>query len=170
MKRSSLLAVALTLLAILIAASPAAATAATRTFTAHLTGEQVVPTVQTRATGQATLRTNSDGTQLEFRLNVANIENVTQASLHLGAPGQNGEVVAVLYGPAQSGGGRVSGTLAKGTITGASLVGSLAGRPLADLISAMQAGTIYIDVVTGSGDPEQKPGNMLNGEIRGQVR
>lgn len=171
MKRSSYLGVALTMLALLVpAAVPMHAVAATKAFSAHLTGAQVVPATESRATGQAWFQLSADGTQLEFRVNVANIENVTQASLHLGTAGQNGEVVAVLYGPQPAGGGRKDGLLAKGTITQASLVGSLSGRPLDDLVAAMKAGTVYIDVTTNAGSPDQRPGNLMNGEIRGQVR
>ena len=170
MKRSSYLGVALTMLAVLIPAGPRPALAVSKPLMAHLTGAQVVPEVQTRATGQARFTPNADGTQLEFRVNVGNIENVTEVRLNLGAQGQTGEVVAILFGPVAPGGGRSSGPLAKGTIAQANLIGSLAGRPLADLLSAMRAGNVYIDVTTGSGEPDQKPGNMQSGEIRGQVR
>jgi hypothetical protein len=131
-----------------------------------------VPATQSRATGAAKFTLNADGTSLEYRINVGNIENVTQASLHLGAPGQNGEVIAVLYGPMPSGGGKKTGTLTAGTITQATLVGSLAGHPVSDLINAMKSGNVYIDVATdnGAGPTQKQPGNHPEGEIRGQVR
>ncbi len=172
MKRWSHLGVAVTTLALLSSSSPRPALAIPSNFSAHLSGSEVVPAVQTHATGEAKFTLSADGTALQFRLNVANIENVVQASLHLGTPGQNGEVVATLYGPASSGGGRTSGVLAEGTITQATLMGSLAGHQVSDLVSAIRAGNVYIDVSTsgGPGSTEQKPGNLSSGEIRGQVR
>lgn len=135
-----------------------------RNFVAHLSGGEEVPPADTKATGQAKFQLSRDGTELSFRLNVANIENITQAHIHLAPAGQNGGVVAWLYPdapPAQLIPGRTQGTLAKGTITAGDLVGSLAGEGLDALVDAMRAGDTYVNVHTA-----QFPG----GEIRGQIR
>lgn len=140
---------------------PAAGSAA---YTAHLSGDQEVPPVATRATGQAVLKLSADGTELSYRLIVANIQDVTQAHLHLAPAGENGDVVAFLYPsqpPAQLIPGRSSGVLATGTITTADLVGPLAGQSLGDLVDAMDSGGVYVNVHT-----LDNPG----GEVRGQVR
>ena len=172
MKRLSHLGVAVATLALLASSSPQPALAVANVFSAHLSGNEVVPPADTRATGAAKFTLSADEMSLEYRINVGNIDNVVQASLHLGMPGQNGEVVAVLYGPAPAGGGKKTGTLATGTITQATLVGSLAGRPLSDLVAAIRAGNVYVDVATNSGQPptEKQPGNFQDGEIRGQIR
>jgi hypothetical protein len=131
---------------------------------AHLSGGEEVPPVDTKATGQAMFQLSPDGTELSFRLNVANIENVTQAHIHLAPAGENGGVVAWLYPdapPQQLIPGRTQGTLAKGTITAGDLVGSFAGQGLDALVEAMEAGDTYVNVHTS-----QFPG----GEIRGQIR
>lgn len=135
-------------------------------FSAHLTGDQEVAAtpVETRGTGQATFRLSKDGTELHYRLNVANIENVTMAHIHVAPAGQNGGVVAWLYPdgpPPQLIEGRSQGTLAHGTITAADLVGGLAGTSLDALVEAMRAGDTYVNVHTS-----QYPA----GEIRGQIR
>jgi hypothetical protein len=135
-----------------------------RNFVAHLSGGEEVPPVDTKATGQAMFQLSRDGTELSFRLNVANIENVTQAHIHLAPAGENGGVVAWLYPdapPQQLIPGRTQGTLAKGTITAGDLVGSFAGQGLDALVEAMEAGDTYVNVHTS-----QFPG----GEIRGQIR
>lgn len=135
-----------------------------RNFVAHLSGGEEVPPVDTKATGQTKFQLSKDGTELSFRLNVANIENVTQAHIHLAPVGENGPVVAWLHPdgpPAQLIPGRTQGTLALGTITADDLVGPLAGAGLADLVAAMNAGNTYVNVHTS-----QFPG----GEIRGQIR
>ena len=135
-----------------------------RNFVAHLSGGEEVPPADTKATGQAKFQLSKDGTELSFRVNVANIENVTQAHIHLAPAGENGGVVAWLYPdapPQQLIPGRTQGTLAKGTITAGDLVGSFAGQGLDALVEAMEAGDTYVNVHTS-----QFPG----GEIRGQIR
>jgi len=144
----------------------------TRTFVTHLEGSQEVPPRETAATGQAIFKLSADGTELQYRLIVANIENVIAAHIHLAPAGSNGDVVAFLYGPVEPGGGRTSGVLATGTITSADLVGPLAGQDLSVLISAMVSGGTYVNVHTndGVGDVNTGPGDFPGGEIRGQIR
>jgi hypothetical protein len=166
MRRHLALALA-TLAALLLSVLPALGQPAERTtFTAHLTGAAEVahPPVETSATGQAVFRLSRDGTELSYRLIVANIENVTQAHIHLAPAGANGPVVAWLYPdgpPAQLIPGRSSGVLAVGTITDADLVGPLAGLTLDDLIDHLRAGNAYVNVHTTA---------YPAGEVRGQIR
>jgi hypothetical protein len=129
-------------------------------FTAHLVGGNEVPPKDTLAQGQTIFMISDDETMISYRLIVANIENVTQAHIHIGAADVNGPVVAFLYGFALIP-GKFSGVLAEGTITAANLVGPLAGHPLSDLITEMRAGNTYANVHT-----MQNPG----GEVRGQIR
>jgi hypothetical protein len=129
----------------------------------HLRGDEEVPARDTAAQGQAIFQINEDGTAISYKLNVANIENVLQAHIHLAAAGVNGGIVAWLYPaapPAQLIPGRTQGTLGEGEITASSLVGALSGQPLSALIVRMQNGGAYVNVHTS-----QFPG----GEIRGQV-
>jgi hypothetical protein len=115
---------------------------------------------------------SKDGQSLEYKLIVANIENVVAAHIHLGARGVNGPVVVFLYGPAPAGGGRTDGVLAQGTITAEKLIGPLAGKPLSGLINAMRAGNAYVNVHTNDGvaPTDTGPGDFPGGEIRGQIR
>jgi hypothetical protein len=155
---------------VLITAGVAAAQP--KNFRAHLSGREEVPSRDTRAQGQAKFQLSPDGTELSYKLIVANIENVVAAHIHLGAVGVNGPVVAFLAGPFAPGGGRTDGVLAQGTITAANLVGSLAGQPLSDLIAQMVAGNTYVNVHTNDGidPPNTGPGDFPGGEIRGQIR
>ena len=141
-------------------------------YRASLTGAEEVPAVVTKARGHAMLFLNSEATELKFRLIVSNIENVTTAAIYVGAPGTTGPAVATLFGPAEPGGGKKNGVLAEGTITAASLIGPLQGRPLTDLVSEIQDGTLYVNVLTddGLGEPNTREGDFQNGEIRGQFR
>lgn len=129
----------------------------------HLTGAEENPVRDTLAQGQATFRVNADGTAISYKLNVANIENVTQAHIHLAPAGSNGGIVAWLYPsapPSQLIPGRSQGTLGEGEITAASLVGSLTGQPLSALLDVMRSGGAYVNVHTTQFPP---------GEIRGQI-
>jgi hypothetical protein len=133
-------------------------------YRAHLSGAAEVPPADTRAQGQATFQRVSDGTAIHYRLLVANIENVTQAHIHLAPAGVNGPVVVWLYPaapPAALIPGRSNGVLAAGAITEANLVGLLADQTLEELLDEFDAGNAYVNVHT-----TQFPG----GEIRGQIR
>jgi glucose/arabinose dehydrogenase len=140
-------------------------------FKTHLTGAEESTPRDTRAQGQATFELSEDGTELHYKLNVANIENVIASHIHLGPEGEDGPVVAFLFGPASPGGGRSSGVLAEGTITAADLTGPLAGQPLSALLDAMRAGNTYVNVHTSDGiaPPNTGPGDFPGGEIRGQI-
>jgi hypothetical protein len=140
-----------------------ASAAAPTTFRAVLSGGEEVPANDSRARGVAIFHLSADGESLSYRLNVANIENVTQAHIHLAPAGANGPVVAWLYPaapPAQVIEGRSNGPLATGTITSDDLVGPLAGAELDDLIEELIAGNAYVNVHTSQFPP---------GEVRGQI-
>lgn len=131
-------------------------------MTTPLSGAAEVPAVDTQARGVAIIKLDNKG-DLTYKLNVANIENVLQAHIHLGQPDENGPVVAFLYPdgpPPVLIPGRFGGTLAAGTITDADLVGPLAGGTIDDLLDQIRAGNAYVNVHT-----QQNPG----GEIRGQI-
>jgi hypothetical protein len=141
-----------------------AAVAQERNFRTHLSGQQEVPRVFTRAQGQATFQLSRDGTFLRYQVNVANIENVTMAHIHLAPAGTNGPVVVWLYPsapPPQLIPGRSQGVLAAGVIRADDLIGPLAGLELGDLVQELAAGRAYVNVHT-----DQYPA----GEIRGQIR
>lgn len=157
-------------LAVAASMTPIAAQADDTHWTAHLSAAEEVPTNESLAQGQTILRLSSDGTELEYRLIVANLENPVAAHIHLAPEGVNGPVVAFLFGPAAPGGGRTSGVIATGTITDADLVGPLAGQSLSDLVEAIEEGNAYVNVHTNDGGPvTNEPGDIPAGEIRGQI-
>ncbi len=130
-----------------------------RSYSADLSGDGEVPAVATDATGRATFQAAKNGTVLNFQVVVKDLDDATQAHIHLGAPDANGNIVAFLFGfanPAVSGNGR----LATGTLTDADLINDLNGQTIADLITQIEAGNAYVNVHT-----VVHPG----GEIRGQI-
>jgi len=171
MVKTGLAVVTLLLTAVLLSLGAAGANE-NRNFVAHLSGDEEVPARDTLAQGQAIFHLSKDGSELHYKLIVANIENVVASHIHLGPAGVNGPVVAFLFGPAAPGGGRTDGVLAQGTITAADLVGPLAGHPLSDLIEAMRTGNAYVNVHTNDGvDPTNTgPGDFPGGEVRGQIQ
>ena len=160
---------ALALVALLAAVGTVGAQ--TRTYTATLSAAEEVPSNASPATGQATFQLSADGQSLTYRLTVNNIQNPTAAHIHIGARGENGPVVLPLFGPSPAGGGAKSGTLSEGTGQASNLSGTLAGQPLSALIAQMDAGRAYVNVHTDNGQapPNQGPGDLPGGEIRGQI-
>jgi hypothetical protein len=132
-------------------------------YVAHLSGEQEVPVAETEADGQAVFHLNENEDALEYKIIVANLENITMAHIHNAPAGQNGGVVAWLYPsapPAMLIPGVSNGTLAEGSISESDLVGDLEGQTLSALLDMIKSGKAYVNIHT-----EQYPG----GEIRGQI-
>jgi hypothetical protein len=148
------------------------ATASTdqRNFRTHLNGAEEVPPRDTPAQGQAIFQLSEDGTSLEFKLIVANIENVVAAHIHCGPVGVNGPVGVTLFGGAPAG-GRFDGVLAEGTITAPDPGNACGWADLDDVIAALRSGDTYVNVHTNDGVPPVNtgPGDFPGGEIRGQV-
>ncbi len=129
------------------------------TFTAELSGADVVPAVDTLATGSATFTIDPTGTRAYFKLTVSNITGVIASRVHEGKPGTNGRGVLILYpGPTQS--GTFTGVLAQGNFNASVLIGSLTNKTLAEFAVLLQGGLAYVNVGTV---------NNPQGEIRGQI-
>jgi len=141
------------------ATSAMMATSGGMVFTANLVSSEEVPANTSPATGKATVTISPDGSSLHFVVEVANMQNVTLAHIHLAAKGQNGPVVVPFYtGPVKP--GSFTGTLAQGDATSSNLVGPLAGKTISDLVQNIKSGNCYVNVHNSA-----HPG----GEIRGQL-
>jgi len=140
-----------------------------RNFRAHLKGRNQPTPVDTRAQGQAIFQLSKDGTELKFKVIVANIENVIGAHIHNAPAGVNGPIVLSMvpdsanFPPAfiPDPGLTLNGILVEGTATAADLVGPLAGESLDAQITEIRNGNAYVNVHTVQNRP---------GEIRGQIR
>jgi hypothetical protein len=130
-------------------------------FSASLSGDNEVPAVASEGTGLATASLNDSQTALDYTLITFGLEGAVQAHIHLGPAGENGDVVAFLFGPEPSGVTR-DGILAQGTITEADLIPvmNVFDGTMATLIDHLRAGTAYVNVHTLANPP---------GEIRGQI-
>lgn len=167
MRRSSALAVLLVAMLACLSVSVAAA-GEKQNFAGHLSGDQVVPPVETLAQGEVAFKTRADG--VDVKLTVAGVVNVTQAHVHLGSEGEQGPIVVWLYSWKYDRAGfipgRFSGVAADRTITTAKFAdGSpLDGHPVSDLIDAIAAGNVYVDVHMDTDEDE-----IDDVGIRGQV-
>jgi CHRD domain-containing protein len=140
------------------------------TFRAVLSGADEVPARDTLARGVATLTFSPDGSELGFRIVVANIENVFAAHIHCGAPGVPGPVGVTLFVGAP-GGGPVNGILATGTATAPDAGNACGWTDLDAVVEAIESGNTYVNVHTNDGvaPPDTGPGDFPGGEIRGQI-
>lgn len=129
-----------------------------RNFRTHLSGDEEVPPVETRAQGQANFQLRESGDELRFKVIVANIEDVVAAHVHCAPSGQNGPVGVTLFsgGPTSE-----NGILAEGTITAPDPENGCGWATVDDVVDAMRSGGTYVNVHTVT-----NPG----GEIRGQIR
>ena len=158
------------MIVVIMLVTASVAHAASQDFAARLSGAEEVPPRDTPATGSAAFQLSEDGPALSYTVSVANIENVFAAHIHCGAKRVNGPVGVTLFMGAP-GGGAISGTLAKGTIT-APDTGNLCGwTDLAAVVAAMNSGNTYVNVHTNDGvaPTNTGPGDFPGGEIRGQI-
>jgi hypothetical protein len=129
-------------------------------FKAKLTGKDEVPAKETKATGEADFKLSKDGKEITYVLKVKDLENAKAAHIHKGKPGEEGPVVAGLFGGPKKE-GAFSGELAKGAITEKELVGPLAGKTIKDLVELIKSGDAYVNVHT-----DKYPGGEIRGEIK----
>ena len=135
---------------------------AKRNFTAHLSGDNEVLANDMPGQGQVIFHLSKDGTEMSYKLIVANIENVRAAHIHCGAEGVNGPVVVGLFGTQTV--GVQNGVLVEGTITDSNVnpLACIGGVPsLAAVLELIRSGNAYVNVHTTL---------LPGGEIRGQVK
>jgi hypothetical protein len=134
-------------------------------FTAKLFGNNEVPPVTTTGSGTATFQLQAVGPQevLRYQLYLKNISGVMGAHIHKGKQGENGPVVADLFGnPSMNGPptGKINGLLTAGTLYESKLTGPLAGKTIDILVNMIRSGNAYVNVHTTTNQ---------NGEVRGQI-
>jgi hypothetical protein len=132
-------------------------------FTAHLSPSNEISTtpIDSKGTGQVIFTLSDDGTELHYKLIVANIDEVTQSHIHCGEEGSNGPAVVFLFEFVE-GGVTENGVVIEGTITEEDIMATCEGlSTFEDLLELMRSGGAYANVHTVT-----YPG----GEIRGQIR
>ena len=139
-------------------------------FVANLSGKDVIPPVNTPATGVAKFHVNSNGT-ISYDISVNNIDKVIDA--YMGFK-NNTDLIELInpYSTTLSGPrvinqfqssyptGQVNGELTNGIITTDQLYGPLAGKTISELTNLMRNGQFQVDVRTTTNE---------KGEIAGQI-
>ncbi|GAB2594895.1 CHRD domain-containing protein [Ramlibacter solisilvae] len=141
---------------------------------ATLTGYEEVPSVSTVASGEFVGMISRDEQSIDYQLTYTELQGtVTQAHIHVAQPSVNGSIVIWLCQtatnpgptgtqPCTPGSGTLTGTItASNVVAGATTSQQLAAGELAEVIAAMRAGAVYVNVHTNL-----SPG----GEVRGQIR
>lgn len=121
---------------------------------AKLTGREEVPPVKTCAYGK--FKALVSRCTFKYKIGAFKIKKVTEAHLHLGKPGENGPIIAVLFHACKP----TDGLLLTGKIEAKNLRGPLKGKCLKALYHEIKRGNVYVNVHT-----DEYP----NGELRGQL-
>ena len=139
-------------------------------FKTNLTGALENPPVATAGSGRAEFRFDPATNTIQFKLRVANLNDVVAAHIHVGAMRQNGPVVVNLFGagvrfnritPGDDVGGEQ--VIAEGTITPADIIARPPGfdGQMATLVARLRQQRAYVNVHTRA---------FPGGEIRGELR
>ncbi|MGI5939249.1 MAG: CHRD domain-containing protein [Thermoleophilia bacterium] len=117
------------------------------TYTASLTGENLVPPRRSTAKGTLTVTVAADGSSASYALNVSNLDSLTKARLHEGTPGADGGTILTIYdGPTRK--DVFTGTAAEGAIREVNFEGPLKGKKIADLETLIKGGSVWLNVGT----------------------
>jgi hypothetical protein len=125
-----------------------------------MTGGNEVPPVNVLTSGYTSLRTASNDTVIKYKINITGLSDATGAHIHQGKVGQNGEIVVDLLNNSKKNEIKV-GMAIRGNITNSTLLGPMKGKPLDILLSEMESGNTYVNIITS---------NHPNGEMRGQIQ
>ena len=132
-----------------------------QSFSATLSGNDEVPPTKSNSTGTAKFEVNDNNSKVSYWVNITGIKKISQAHIHNGTTGQNGDVVVTLS-KGKSAQGKTSPPEIgfSGNITKKDLQGPLKGKDISDLVSLMNNGSAYVNAHT-----DKYP----KGAIRGQI-
>jgi hypothetical protein len=126
-------------------------------FRAKLDADNLVPPVNSPAEGVANFKLKDDA--MNSKINITGITDVSGAQIIMGQIGQNGEPVVDLLNTGDKS-ERSDGVAIKGNFTASDFVGSMEGKSLSDLQSAMTANQTYVTIIT-SEHPDGELGGLI---------
>jgi hypothetical protein len=126
-------------------------------FKAKLNGKEEVPPNESPASGSAWVKINNDN--IEYEVNVTDIDKANAAHIHLGESGKNGPVILTLFKDEPT--EQKTGKLAEANLTASNLEGPMKGKATSDLVAALKNGTTYVNVHST---------DFPDGEMRGQLQ
>jgi hypothetical protein len=146
------------LLSLLLVSTTSNFTYAQSKFRAKLDANNEVPPVNSTAEGVANFKVKDD--TITTKINITGIADISGAQILTGKKGENGDTIIDLLKTGEK--TKTPGGVAiKGNFTASDFEGSLKGKALSALQSAMGTNQTYVNIKT-SGHPD--------GEIRGQIK
>jgi hypothetical protein len=127
-------------------------------YRAKLNGDKEIPPVNT--TAEAVINFKTKGDAMTWKINITGITDATGANIVKGKIGQSKDVVVDLLKVSKHS-GTPKGMTMRGNITASSLTGSLSGKTLDDLKTAMAGNDTFVNIHTKV-HPE--------GEIAGMIK
>ena len=127
-------------------------------YRAKLDGNNEVPPINSTAEGVINFKTKDD--MLTWKMNVTGANDPTGVNIHKGKAGDDGEIVVDLLKVSKHS-DTPRGMIMRGNVTESSLTGSMAGKTIADLKTAMSNGDIYINLKT-----QDHPDGLMRGQIK----
>lgn len=126
-------------------------------FRAKLDANNEIPPVDSGAEGVATFKLKDDA--IKSKINITGITDVSGAQIFMGKIGQNGDPIVDLLKTGEKT-NEAGGVSIKGNFTSSDLEGSMNGKDLSALQSAMAANQTFVNIMT-SEHPD--------GEIAGHI-
>ncbi|MGA9929277.1 MAG: CHRD domain-containing protein [Nitrososphaeraceae archaeon] len=143
---------------VLVATATTQSYAQNEKYRAKLDGNNEVPAVNTTAEGVINFKTKND--MLTWKMNVTGANDATGVNIHKGKAGEKGEIVVDLMKVSKHS-DNPKGMTMRGNVTESSLKGSMAGKTIADLKTAIANGDVYINLKT-----QDHPDGLMRGQIK----
>lgn len=157
-KTLSLVIITGALLTLLIASSTVSSSAyAQNKFRAKLDGNNEVPPVDSAAEGVATFKLKDDA--IKSKINITGINDVSGAQIFMGKIGQNEDPIVDLLKTGEKT-NEAGGVSIKGNFTASDLEGSMNGKDLSALQSAMSGNQTFVNIMTS-----EHPDGEITGHI-----
>ena len=157
-KTLSLVIITGALLTLLIASSTVSSSAyAQNKFRAKLDGNNEVPPVDSAAEGVATFKLKDDA--IKSKINITGINDVSGAQIFMGKIGQKGDPIVDLLKTGEKS-NEAGGVLIKGNFNASDLEGSMNGKDLSALQSAMAGNQTFVNIMTS-----EHPDGEITGHI-----
>jgi ribosomal protein S6E (S10) len=143
---------------VLVATATTQSYAQNEKYRAKLDGNNEVPAVNTTAEGVINFKTKND--MLTWKMNVTGANDATGVNIHKGKAGEKGEIVVDLMKVSKHS-DSPKGMTMRGNVTESSLKGSMAGKTIADLKTAIANGDVYVNLKT-----QDHPDGLMRGQIK----
>ena len=143
---------------VLVATATTQSYAQNEKYRAKLDGNNEVPPINSTAEGVINFKTKND--MLTWKMNVTGANDATGVNIHKGKAGEKGEIVVDLMKVSKHS-DNPKGMTMRGNVTESSLKGSMEGKTIADLKTAIANGDVYVNLKT-----QDHPDGLMRGQIK----